>query len=139
MQASRVKPVANLGLGLGYECSKLRYQYPANLHKDKRTPLNSLSMHTKQPWTWLSAINTGQQMQACYSSLSCIIADEYFQGLPRFREILSDIYSPLYRRRLDPETEMSVHSGGTEAILSTITAFVESGDEVIVLEPAFDL
>ena len=96
-------------------------------------------MHIKQLWTWLSAINTAQQMQAFYSSLSCVIADQYCQGLPCFRETLSQIYSPLYRRRLDPDTEISVHSGGTEAILSTITAFVESGEEVIVLEPAFDL
>ena len=78
-------------------------------------------------------------MQAYYSSLLFIMSDQYCQGLPRLRETLSDIYSPLYRRKLDPETEISVHSGGTEAILSTITAFVESGDEVIVLEPAFDL
>ncbi|KAK3171659.1 hypothetical protein OEA41_003743 [Lepraria neglecta] len=60
-------------------------------------------------------------------------------GLRRFREVLSDVYSPLYARILDPDKEISVHSGGTEAILSTITAFVEPGDEVIVLEPAFDL
>ena len=63
----------------------------------------------------------------------------HFQGLRRFREALSDIYSPSYGRTLDPDKEISVHSGGTEAILSTITAFVEPGDEVIVLEPAFDL
>lgn len=36
-------------------------------------------------------------------------------------------------------TDISVHSGATEAILSVITAFVEPGDEVIVMEPAFDL
>ena len=61
------------------------------------------------------------------------------QGLNRFREVLSSIYSPLLGRIVDSNEEISVHSGGTEAILSTITAFVEPGDEVIVMEPAFDL
>ena len=61
------------------------------------------------------------------------------KGLPRFNQALSRLYSPLYGRRLDPNKEISVHSGGTEAILSVITAFVEPGDEVVVMEPAFDL
>lgn len=61
------------------------------------------------------------------------------QGLPRFTQALSQVYSPLYCRTLDPGKEISVHSGGTEAILCAITAFVEPGDEVMELEPAFDL
>ncbi|KAL8822076.1 MAG: hypothetical protein Q9191_007180 [Dirinaria sp. TL-2023a] len=60
-------------------------------------------------------------------------------GLACFRETLASIYSPIYGKKLDPLTEISVHSGGTEAILSAIYAFVEPGDEVIVMEPAFDL
>ncbi|KAG8526451.1 uncharacterized protein KY384_000044 [Bacidia gigantensis] len=60
-------------------------------------------------------------------------------GLPQFLETLSNVYSPLYGRILDSQKEISVHSGGTEAILCAITAFVGPGDEVIVLEPAFDL
>ena len=61
------------------------------------------------------------------------------QGLPRFTHALSKVYSPLYGRTIDPGKEISVHSGGTEAILCAITAFVEPDDEVVVLEPAFDL
>ncbi|KAL6721254.1 arylformamidase [Lecanora helva] len=45
----------------------------------------------------------------------------------------------MYGKTLEPESEISVHSGGTEAILSVIAAFIEPGDEVIVMEPAFDL
>ena len=54
-------------------------------------------------------------------------------------QTLSQIYSPLYGKTLDPANDISIHSGGTEAILCAITAFVEPGDEVVVMEPAFDL
>lgn len=68
MQASPVQPVANLGLGLGYENNLLMYLCSANVRKVKIIHLNSLLMHTKQPWIWLSAINMAQQMQAYCSS-----------------------------------------------------------------------
>ncbi|ERF73313.1 hypothetical protein EPUS_03146 [Endocarpon pusillum Z07020] len=42
-------------------------------------------------------------------------------------------------KEIDPDREVLVHTGGTEAILSAITAFIEPEDEVIVLEPAFNL
>ncbi len=40
--------------------------------------------------------------------------------------------------RFDPQTEVTITSGATQAILSTIMAVVRPGDEVILLEPAFD-
>ena len=61
------------------------------------------------------------------------------QGLPRFTQALSETYSPIYGRSIDPSEEISVHTGGSEAILSAIVAFIEAGDEVIVIEPAFNL
>ncbi|KAF2233438.1 PLP-dependent transferase, partial [Viridothelium virens] len=74
-------------------------------------------------------------------ALNVIQAHQYapVNGLPEFTEALSATYSPLYGKRLEPSQEISVHSGGTEAILSMVTAFVEPGDEVLVFEPAFDL
>lgn len=38
----------------------------------------------------------------------------------------------------DPETEVTIVSGATEAIFAAVTATVRQGDEVIVLEPAYD-
>lgn len=38
----------------------------------------------------------------------------------------------------DPETEVTIVSGATEAIFSAVTAIVRDGDEVILLEPAYD-
>lgn len=61
------------------------------------------------------------------------------QGMPVFKEALSKAYSPEYGRSLDPDSEISVTTGATEGLLSSIMAFVEPGDEVILMEPVFDL
>ncbi|HSI69653.1 MAG TPA: methionine aminotransferase, partial [Gillisia sp.] len=44
----------------------------------------------------------------------------------------------LYSRTYDPETEITVTNGATQAINAAITAFVGKEDEVIVLKPAYD-
>jgi methionine transaminase len=60
------------------------------------------------------------------------------QGILRLREAIAAKYEHYYGRRYDPETEVTVTSGGTEAIFDAVTASVRSGDEVIVLEPCYD-
>jgi methionine aminotransferase len=60
------------------------------------------------------------------------------QGVPALREAISAKYADLYGRRYDPETEVTVTSGGTEAIFNAVAAVVHPGDEVIVLEPCYD-
>jgi methionine aminotransferase len=44
----------------------------------------------------------------------------------------------LYGRRADPETEITIAAGATEAIFAAIHAVVRAGDEVIMLDPAYD-
>ena len=61
------------------------------------------------------------------------------QGHLNFRQALSECYSPIYGRNLDPDTEIAVTTGATEGILAALMAFVNPGDEVIVMEPVFDL
>src|SRR5262249_4395048 len=60
------------------------------------------------------------------------------QGVPALREAIAKKYATFYGRRYDPETEVTVTSGGTEAIFDAVAAVVHSGDEVIVLEPCYD-
>ncbi len=43
-----------------------------------------------------------------------------------------------YGRRADPDTEITVTCGGTEALAVSIQALVGPGDEVVLLEPAYD-
>lgn len=60
------------------------------------------------------------------------------QGVPRLRESIARKTADLYQARVDPETEITVTAGATEALYAAITAVVQPGDEVIVLEPAYD-
>jgi methionine aminotransferase len=60
------------------------------------------------------------------------------QGVPALRDQIAQKIHLLYGATIDPETEVTVTSGGTEALYAAITAVVRPGDEVIVVEPAYD-
>ena len=59
-------------------------------------------------------------------------------GIPVLREAIAQKIEALYGRRYDPGSEITVTAGATQAILSAVLAIVHPGDEVIVLEPAYD-
>ena len=59
-------------------------------------------------------------------------------GLLRLREQIALKTERLHGRRIDPEAEVTVTSGATEAIFAAIAATVQAGDEVIVLDPCYD-
>ena len=54
------------------------------------------------------------------------------------REVISEKIETLHNRTYDPENEITVTVGATEAIFTAITAFINIGDEVIVIKPAYD-
>lgn len=60
------------------------------------------------------------------------------QGVPALRRAISAIYADVYGGAYDPDSEVTVTSGATEAIFDAVTAVVHPGDEVIVLEPCYD-
>lgn len=60
------------------------------------------------------------------------------QGVLPLREAIAAKYEAGYGRRYDPESEVTVTSGATEAIFDAVCAVVGRGDEVIVLEPCYD-
>ena len=60
------------------------------------------------------------------------------QGVALLRERIAEKIGNLYDNPVDSETEITVTSGATEALYAAITAVVHPGDEVIVIEPAFD-
>jgi len=62
----------------------------------------------------------------------------HMAGLPELREIISTKIQTLHNRSYNPETEITVTNGASQAIFTAVTAFVESGDEVIVFKPAYD-
>jgi methionine aminotransferase len=59
-------------------------------------------------------------------------------GVTKLRQALAMKIERLYGRRYDPATEITVTSGATEGLFSTLTAFVKSGDEVVLFQPAYD-
>lgn len=59
-------------------------------------------------------------------------------GVPRLREQIALKTERLYGRHVNPDTEVTVTSGATEALFAAIAAVVRPGDEVIVLDPCYD-
>lgn len=60
------------------------------------------------------------------------------QGIMPLRETIAAKMNELYKADYNPETEINLTAGGTEAIYAAITAVVQEGDEVILFEPAYD-
>jgi methionine transaminase len=59
-------------------------------------------------------------------------------GIPELRQQIALKTERLYDRPTDPDTEVTVTSGATEALFSAIETFVHPGHEVIVFDPAYD-
>ena len=59
-------------------------------------------------------------------------------GLPSLREAITAKVNRLYGFSYDPDTEVTVTAGGTQAIFTAIGAVVHPGDEVIIVDPAYD-
>ena len=59
-------------------------------------------------------------------------------GVPELRRRISAKVNALYGADYDPETEITVTSGATEAVFAAISALVRPGDEAVVVEPAYD-
>ncbi len=60
------------------------------------------------------------------------------QGVPALREQIALKVKNLYGADVDPDSEITITSGATEALFAAITAVVQPGDEVVVIEPAYD-
>jgi methionine transaminase len=59
-------------------------------------------------------------------------------GTPALRNSIAQVIQQTYARTVDPETEITITAGGTEAIFAAITGLIGTGDEVIVFDPAYD-
>ncbi|QIS41724.1 aminotransferase class I/II-fold pyridoxal phosphate-dependent enzyme [Clavibacter capsici] len=60
------------------------------------------------------------------------------RGTPELREAIAVHQERFYGLGVDPDTEVLVTAGATEAIAATLLALVEEGDEVVTLEPFYD-
>ncbi len=59
-------------------------------------------------------------------------------GVAALRERLASKISQCYDQDVDPDAEITITAGGTQALFTAIAAFVLPGDEVVLIEPAYD-
>ena len=59
-------------------------------------------------------------------------------GAPQLRQAIARKQSAAWGREVDPETEITVSCGATEAMIAAMLAAVDPGDEVIVFEPFYE-
>jgi aminotransferase len=59
-------------------------------------------------------------------------------GAQRLREVVARKYHAWYGLEVDPEREITVTCGATEAMISALLALVDPGDEVVVFEPFYE-
>lgn len=95
------------------------------------------------------AVNLGQGFPdfACDPALVDLVSDamraghnQYppMPGLPGLRQAIAAKIETTYGHRYDANTDITVTAGASQAIQSAILAVVHPGDEVIVIEPAYD-
>ena len=95
------------------------------------------------------AINLGQGFpdfpapQEVKDAAARAIAEDHNQypvtwGVPAFREAIAARYATVYGMAVDPETEICVTCGSTEAMVATFLGVLDPGDEVIVFEPFYE-
>jgi methionine transaminase len=95
------------------------------------------------------AVNLGQGFPdfECDPNLIAAVTDAMTKGLnqyppmtgvPVLRQAIAKKIRALHGHTYDPDLEITITAGATQAILTAILAIVHPGDEVIVLEPCYD-
>ena len=59
-------------------------------------------------------------------------------GLPALREAIAAKIERLYGFSYEPDTEVTVTAGATQALFTALGSIVRSGDEVVIIDPAYD-
>jgi len=59
-------------------------------------------------------------------------------GVATLRQRVAEKIATLYGAHYDPDTEITITAGATQAIFTAVLALVRPGDEVIVIEPVYD-
>ncbi len=61
------------------------------------------------------------------------------QGEPELRRAIAEHSKRFYNMDINPDTEVTVTTGATDALFSAMLALINPGDEVIVFQPCYDL
>ncbi len=60
------------------------------------------------------------------------------QGVKPLRQAISKMFADKYSVTYNPDTEINITAGATQALYTAISAFIKEGDEAIIFEPAYD-
>lgn len=84
--------------------------------------------------------NTDEKLQALVTKAMSDGFNQYpfMTGVQSLREVISQKVMNMYGQQYNVDTDITITSGATEAIMSIMLATVGAGDEVIVLEPSYD-
>ena len=71
------------------------------------------------------------------------LQENYYQYVPSFglmglRNQISAIWNEDFGLNLDPESQITVTAGATQALHDAISSLVQTGDEVVLIDPAYD-
>jgi aspartate/methionine/tyrosine aminotransferase len=95
------------------------------------------------------AINLGQGFpdfaapEALKHAAARAIADDHNQypitwGVPAFRDAIAAAYARDYGMAIDPEKEICVTCGSTEAMIASMLGVLDPGDEVVIFQPFYE-
>ena len=59
-------------------------------------------------------------------------------GTMQLRENISELVKKIYSKKVNPDSEITITSGATEALFAAVSAVVSPGDEVIMFDPSYD-
>ena len=59
-------------------------------------------------------------------------------GFPPLMNQIAKLIHSSYNRTINPDIELLVTAGATQGIFTTILALVETGDEIVILDPSYD-
>ncbi len=125
--------------------------HPSGLHASRKAA--SFTESVIREMTRLAnmhgAVNLGQGFpdfpapKAVKDAAARAIHEDYNQypitwGVPAFRRAIAEKYARSYGMQLDPQTEIVVTCGSTEAMIATFLGVLDPGDEVVVFEPYYE-
>ena len=75
---------------------------------------------------------------ACTAVLDDVNQYSVTWGSPAFRSAIAEKFAQVYGVPVDSDTEVTVCCGSTEAMVSTLLALVDPGDEIVIFEPFYE-
>lgn len=74
--------------------------------------------------------------KAVYDAMKAGHTHYEFAGVPEFKQAIADYYAK-YGVKIDPNTQICIESGGSQAIFRSFGSILNPGDEILLMDPAY--